>query len=106
MTMIDQMLQGCTVGLGLMSWALCVGRIGDMGPATHRAEAIGWHLAAAGLGLWLAGAAVMRPGDPVAMLTATGLLAFLWLTQRDWQHGPPPWAWRQGAATPARGVLS
>lgn len=100
--MIEQMIQGATVALGMLSWWACACRIGAMHPSTHRSEAIGWHAAAAGLALWVIGMAVWRPGDVLSLATATWLWAAMWHTWHEWVDGPPAWTWRHGRQALAR----
>lgn len=92
--MIEHMIKGATVSLGMLSWWACVCRISAMHPITHRTEAIGWHLAAALLALWIVCVAIWRPGDGLALATATSLWAVMWMTWHEWIDGPPTWTWR------------
>jgi hypothetical protein len=103
MQMIEQMIQGATVSLGMLSWWACACRIGAMHPSTHRAEAIGWHLAAAVLALWVVGMAVWRPGDQLSLWTAGSLWVVMWRTWDEWADGvAPDWTWRRERRVLAR----
>lgn len=94
--MIEQMIQGATVALGLMAWWACACRIGVMHPSTHRSAAIAWHYGAALLALWVVGMAVWHPGDQLSLWTAGSLWAVMWRTWHEWLDGAPAWTWRTG----------
>lgn len=90
------MIQGATLTLALMAWWSCACRISAMHYTTHRADALMWHWAAAGLALALAGMAVWKPGDMVAFSAAAWLWWAMFKTMHEWADGSPAWT-RKGS---------